>query len=152
MTYSISIILIVASVGLFVWIRYRPSKEQRIHNRFKRETRKLVFKQYNGIVTMCESIAKAWSAERIPLESVNEMIDNAQIINTENDPVVVDRVEKFNETLRIFKNVLKMRSMETMKDGKISIPEIKHFVEKFKSSFIEGQNSDTLKKEEDGNR
>lgn len=125
-----------------------PTKEQIARNRFKRDTRKLVFKQYDGIVTMCKAIAKSWQTERIPLKTVNETIDKAKVVFTEKDPVVMDRVNKLNSTFETFKKVLQLRSQETMNDGKISMNEIRHFVDRFKEEFTKAQDAPEPKIEE----
>lgn len=125
------------------------SKKKRAHNRFKREIRAFTFKQYDGILKMCKSTAKEWETRRLPLKTVNQFVDLARLVSEEVDPVIQSKVESFNKTLDIFKNVLRIRSKETMNDGKISINEIEHFVAEFKKSFIEGQNQDYVKPKED---
>ncbi len=90
---------------------------------------------------MCESIAKKWETGRIPLKTLNEIVDKAMVISKKLDGPTLEKVEIFNNTLTIFKNVCKIQSEETMKDGNISISEIKMFVKKFKDSFTEAQNN-----------
>ena len=118
------------------------SNNQKIHNRFKRETRKLVFKQYNGFLKMCKASAKAFGTKRLPLTTINNFLEKCKVETLDLDPVTLDRVKKLNSTFDTMKNVCEIQSRDTIKDDKISISEISHFVTKFKESFIQAQESD----------
>jgi hypothetical protein len=144
MIQFITIITVVAAVAFTLWIFYRPTKEQRIHHRYKREIRKFTFKQYDGIFTLMKSFSKAWGTERIPLETAKLCIEKAYIIGLEADPITLKKVEGFNKSLDIFIKVLQTQSQETMNDGKISISEIKMFIDKFKQDFVRFQEEDNV--------
>lgn len=135
------IILSIISLCVVLWIKFRPTKEQQFQN----DIRKLAFKQYDGIVTLCEKAVETFGEKRLPLKIVNDYIDIAQIITDVDDQNTMQKVEIFNGTLKTFKKVLKLRSEEKMKDGKIGIEEIKYFVAKFKESLIESQENNAPK-------
>lgn len=120
----------------------RKSKEQKIHQRFKAQTRKLVFKQYDGFLKMCKASAKAFGTERLPLTTINNFLDKCKVQTNELDGPALDRVNILNSTFDTMKNVCRIQSESTIKDDKISINEIEKFVQDFKESFIESQNSD----------
>lgn len=147
------IILVMVAGAVFLFVKFRPSKEQRIHDQGQKVIRNFTFKQYNAIVTMCEVAVEAFGEKRLPLKVVNEYIDKAQVLSEDGTNLTQLKVENFNKTLTIFKNVLRLRSEERMKDGKIGIEEIKFFVAEFKKSFIQVQAEQTiinLAKDEEG--
>ena len=118
------------------------SKEQKAHQKFKRQTRKLVFKQYDGFLKLCKSTAKAFGTERIPLKNVNEFLDMCKVETNDISPAVQDRINLLNSTFDTMKNVCRKQSESTIKDGRISIAEIEKFVQDFKDTFVEAQNKD----------
>lgn len=108
--------------------------------RYHKQLKKLVFKQYNGIMKMAQGVANNFGVQRLPLKTVNEIIDKAIVKSDNADESTANKVRILNGTFETLKNVCRIQSRDTLNDDQISINELQFFVNQFKESFLEGLN------------
>lgn len=106
--------------------------------KFKRVTKKMVFKRYDSILVSVKQVERAYGVKRIPLEMLKKFIDAAMIENSK-DPNFQTFVKHFNKTL----DSIYLFSIDNGKlfgDNCVSFMELKQWIDALKAAFIKGQN------------
>jgi len=98
----------------------------------------MVFKTYDNIIITAEHTLREFNAQRLPLTALDLIIDKAKMeLPPEKNLQVIQK--QLNKTLVSFKELCHTHTDEHMKDGNISIAEIKIFIGEYKAAFVRGQ-------------
>jgi len=99
----------------------------------------MVLQRYDQILISTAKQCKAYGVQRLPLNMVNLILDNAKF----EDEVAVGPlkpfVENFNKTIDSVRYFAKENS-QIIGDGRISYTELKQWIDKLRIAFIQAQN------------
>ena len=110
-------------------------------NQVRRKVRKMVINNYANILKNGRKIASAYAVERVPIKLLFQVINEAKLKNKFEVPQMELFRVKFNASLEQLKDTCKASS-EVIGDDKVSIGELKTYIEVLRAGFIRGQSDE----------
>lgn len=98
--------------------------------------KKLAFKNYAKIISSSKHIINSWGIKRIPLKTLNIIMDKAKLNSKTKDEGILAFERKFNSILVVIKGLFRKQS-KVVGDDAISISEITAIIDAAKDGFVQ---------------